>query len=167
MMTTDVTQAHDKIDSDISALKEENNQAHETIKSDMTKMEGRVNERFEAIQTANEDAQAHVSASIEQMDDRMNNRFDSMERSFQSRLNEVEKDSQAGIAMTIATAGLPQAYRPGKSMFAMSAGTYRGETGYALGLSHVTESGNWVVKVTGSGNSQGHFGGSLGAGYQW
>lgn len=84
-----------------------------------------------------------------------------------SRLNEVEKDSQAGVAMAIATAGLPQAYQPGKSLLAMSAGTYRGETGYALGISHVTEGGNWVVKVTGSGNSQGHFGGSLGAGYQW
>ena len=42
-----------------------------------------------------------------------------------------------------------------------------GEQGYAMGLSHVMENGHVVLKVTGSGNSQGHFGGSVGAGFQW
>ena len=69
--------------------------------------------------------------------------------------------------MAIATAGLPQAYLPGKSMFAVGAGTYRGEQGYAMGVSHITDDGHWVLKATGSGNSQGHFGGSVGVGYQW
>ncbi|MBR5675798.1 MAG: YadA-like family protein [Neisseriaceae bacterium] len=67
----------------------------------------------------------------------------------------------------MATAGLPQAYLPGKSMLAVSGGHYKGETGYALGLSSISDSGNWVFKATASGNSRGNVGGTIGAGYQW
>ena len=83
------------------------------------------------------------------------------------QVHSVEKDAQAGIAMAIATAGLPQAYLPGKSMMAISGGTYRGQSGYAFGFSHVTDNGRYVIKATGSGNSQGHFGASVGMGWQW
>lgn len=83
------------------------------------------------------------------------------------QVHSVEKDAQAGIAMAIATAGLPQAYLPGKSMMAISGGTYRGQSGYAFGFSHVTDNGCYVIKASGSGNSQGHFGASVGMGWQW
>lgn len=83
------------------------------------------------------------------------------------QVHSVEKDAQAGIAMAIATAGLPQAYLPGKSMMAISGGTYRGQPGYAFGFSHVTDNGRYVIKASGSGNSQGHFGASVGMGWQW
>lgn len=83
------------------------------------------------------------------------------------QVHSVEKDAQAGIAMAIATAGLPQAYLPGKSMMAISGGTYRGQSGYAFGFSHVTDNGRYVIKASGSGNSQGHFGASVGMGWQW
>ena len=115
------------------------------------------------LKAVNQRINADFGNSMAQMEDKLN----TMQQSFNGRIDTVEKEAQAGIAMAIATAGLPQAYLPGKSMFAMSAGTYRGQTGYALGISHVTDEGHWVIKATGSGNSQGHFGGSLGAGYQW
>ena len=83
------------------------------------------------------------------------------------QVHSVEKDAQAGIAMAIATAGLPQAYLPGKSMMAISGGTYRGQSGYAFGFSHVTDNGRYVIKASGSGNSQGHYGASVGMGWQW
>ena len=83
------------------------------------------------------------------------------------QVHSIEKDAQAGIAMAIATAGLPQAYLPGKSMMAISGGTYRGQSGYAFGFSHVTDNGRYVIKASGSGNSQGHFGASVGMGWQW
>ena len=108
-----------------------------------------------------------VNGQIGQLQEQFGNQISAMSQAFDNRINEVEKETQAGIAMAIATAGLPQAYLPGKSMFAMSAGAYRGQSGYALGVSHVTNDGRWVLKVTGSGNSQGHFGGSVGAGLQW
>lgn len=110
---------------------------------------------------------ANVSADMQQLDQRFENRFNEQAHQFNNRIDKVEKDAQAGIAMAIATAGLPQAYLPGKSMFAVGAGTYRGEQGYAMGVSHITDGGHWVLKATGSGNSQGHFGGSVGVGYQW
>lgn len=110
---------------------------------------------------------ANVSADMQQLDQRFENRFNEQAHQFNNRIDKVEKDAQAGIAMSIATAGLPQAYLPGKSMFAVGAGTYRGEQGYAMGVSHITDDGHWVLKATGSGNSQGHFGGSVGVGYQW
>ena len=83
------------------------------------------------------------------------------------QVHSVEKDAQAGIAMAIATAGLPQAYLPGKSMMAISGGTYRGQSGYSFGFSHVTDNGRYVIKASGSGNSQGHYGASVGMGWQW
>ena len=84
-----------------------------------------------------------------------------------NHINRVEDNAYAGVAMALATAGLPQAWQPGKSMIAAAAGTYMGEQGYAIGFSHNTENGKWTLKGTASGNSQGHFGGSVGAGYMW
>lgn len=110
---------------------------------------------------------ANVNADMQQLDQKFENRFNEQAHQFNNRIDNVEKDAQAGIAMAIATAGLPQAYLPGKSMFAVGAGTYRGEQGYAMGVSHITDGGHWMLKATGSGNSQGHFGGSVGVGYQW
>lgn len=119
------------------------------------------------LKAVNERINAGVNADLQQMENRFSGRLESMQQSFDSRINDVEKEAQAGIAMAIATAGLPQAYLPGKSMFSMATGVFRGESGYAMSISHVTDSGDWVFKATGSGNSQGHFGGSIGAGYQW
>lgn len=50
-----------------------------------------------------------------------------------NRIDNVDGNARAGIAQAIATAGLVQAYLPGKSMMAIGGGTYRGEAGYAIG----------------------------------
>ena len=84
-----------------------------------------------------------------------------------SRIDSVEDNADAGTATALAVAGLPQAYTPGKSMVAMSGGVYRGQSGYAVGYSTISEGGNWVIKAAASGNSQGYFGGTAGVGYQW
>ena len=83
------------------------------------------------------------------------------------RITSVENVANAGVAQAIATAGLPQAYLPGKNMMAIAGGVYQGETGYAIGFSTISDNGKWVVKATGSGNSRGKHGASIGAGYQW
>ena len=85
----------------------------------------------------------------------------------QDQVQHVENNAYAGVAQAMATAGLPQAYLPGKSMIAIAGGQYKGEQGYALGLSSISDSGNWVFKATASGNSRGNVGGTIGAGYQW
>ena len=88
-------------------------------------------------------------------------------RPIEQHVQQVENNAYAGVAQAMATAGLPQAYLPGKSMIAVAGGHYKGETGYALGLSSISDSGNWVFKATASGNSRNNFGGTVGAGYQW
>ncbi|HGG9220410.1 TPA: YadA-like family protein [Neisseria meningitidis] len=84
-----------------------------------------------------------------------------------NRIDNVDGNARTGIAQAIATAGLAQAYLPGKSMMAIGGGTYRGEAGYAIGYSSISDTGNWVIKGTASGNSRGHFGASASVGYQW
>lgn len=92
----------------------------------------------------------------------------------QAQVSEVRKDVRkldnklsAGVAAAMATAALPQAYMPGKSMAAMAGGTWNGQTGMAIGVSTVSGNGKWVVKVAGNTTSRGDYGGAVGVGYQW
>ncbi|NLN67801.1 MAG: hypothetical protein GX143_06525, partial [Alcaligenaceae bacterium] len=68
-------------------------------------------------------------------------------------IRRAEKRSEAGIAAATAVATLGQAYQPGQSAFSVGGGTWRGEAGYAVGLSTVSENGKWLLKgaVSGSG----------------
>ncbi|KAA0890599.1 YadA-like family protein [Pusillimonas sp. ANT_WB101] len=93
----------------------------------------------------------------------LNSRVDNLS----GKVNQVDNRASAGIAAALATAGLPQAYLPGKSMFSVAGGTWRGETGYAMGLSTVSDNGKWVVKGSATSSSRGDYGGSVGVGYQW
>ena len=34
-------------------------------------------------------------------------------------------------------------------------------------MSAISDGGNWVIKGVATGNSKGHFGATIGAGYQW
>ena len=95
------------------------------------------------------------------------NQVNAVAGNLNNRINRVGHIANAGVAQAIATAGLPQAYLPGKSMMAVAGGTYEGEAGYAIGFSTISDNGKWIIKVTGSGNSRDKYGASLGAGYQW
>lgn len=92
---------------------------------------------------------------------------DSTSRSLRNKINDVDKDLRAGVAMAMAVGNLPQAYMPGKSILAVSAGTYHGQGGFALGLSHATDNRQWVFKGAASVDTRGNFGGTLSAGYQF
>ncbi len=95
--------------------------------------------------------------------DQLNQKFGDVN----SSVNKVDNNARAGVAQALATAGLPQAYLPGKSMLAIGGSHYRGETGYAVGLSSISDGGHWIIKGTASGNSRGHFGATVAVGYQW
>ena len=92
---------------------------------------------------------------------------DGTNRSLRNKINDVDKDLRAGVAMAMAVGGLPQTYMPGKSIFGVSAGTYHGQGGFALGLSHATDNRQWVFKGAASVDTRGNFGGQLSAGYQF
>lgn len=93
--------------------------------------------------------------------------LDNATNSLSKKIHDVDKDLRAGVAMAMAVAGLPQAYMPGKSILGVSAGTYHGQGGFALGLSHATENRAWVIKGAATVDTRGNFGGTIGAGYQF
>jgi len=112
----------------------------------------------------------NVGDALTSLDQQVTNVSNQLEQAFYTtnkRIDDLEDHANGGIAQAMATAGLPQAYIPGKSMMAISGGTYRGESGYAIGMSSISDNGKWVFKMTGSGNSRGDFGGTVGAGIQW
>ncbi|MBY6348195.1 hypothetical protein E5C31_19720 [Providencia rettgeri] len=82
-------------------------------------------------------------------------------------INRLDNRLSAGVAAAMATASLPQAYLPGKHMMSMAGGTWRGESGMAIGFSGITDNGKWVYKLSGNTTSRGDYGGAVGVGYQW
>ncbi|EJX3459045.1 YadA-like family protein, partial [Salmonella enterica] len=84
-----------------------------------------------------------------------------------SQINRVERRANAGAAAAIATAGLTQAYIPGKSMMSMSGGTFQGESSLAIGLSTISDNGNWVLKGSFSSTTRNQTGASVGIGFQF
>ncbi|MFC6443241.1 YadA family autotransporter adhesin, partial [Paenalcaligenes hermetiae] len=82
-------------------------------------------------------------------------------------IHRMDNRLRAGVAAAMATASLPQAYLPGKNMMSMAAGTWRGESGMAIGFSGITDNGKWVYKLSGNTSSRGDYGGAVGIGYQW
>ncbi|MBR7001992.1 MAG: YadA-like family protein, partial [Neisseriaceae bacterium] len=83
-----------------------------------------------------------------------------------ARMDSMEKHANAGIAQAMASGNMPTIAKPGKGMLAVSGSAYRGESGYAIGYSQMSESGKWLFKATGSGNSRGHYGISAGVGLE-
>ncbi|PTN54939.1 ESPR-type extended signal peptide-containing protein [Stenotrophomonas panacihumi] len=84
-----------------------------------------------------------------------------------SRIESLNNEASAGVASAMAMAGLPQPYEAGRSMASIAASTFNGESGIAVGLAGVTEGGRWIYKLSGSTNSRGEGGVSVGAGIQW
>ncbi len=83
------------------------------------------------------------------------------------QLQRISNRANAGVAAAMAMSGLPQAYEPGKSMASVSAGSFRGESSLAIGVSTISEGGRWVYKLTGSTDTRGDAGVTIGAGMQW
>ena len=109
----------------------------------------------------------YTNQAINQNVTNIGNYVVNMGNQINQRIDNVESDSKAGTAAAMAVAGLPQAYLPGKSMMAVAGGVYRGERGYAVGFSSISDGGNWIIKGTATGNSRGHYGATAGVGYQW
>ncbi len=83
------------------------------------------------------------------------------------KINDVEDNANAGISAAMATAALPQAYLPGKSMLAGGMASYNGQSAAAVGVSKLSDNGRWVIKANGTADTQGNFGGAVGAGFHW
>ncbi|HWU75964.1 MAG TPA: YadA-like family protein, partial [Rhodanobacter sp.] len=84
-----------------------------------------------------------------------------------SNLNTIGNRANAGIAAAIAMASLPQAYQPDQSAASVALGNFHGETGIAVGVSKISESGRYVFKLNASDNTRGDAGVGVGAGVVW
>jgi autotransporter adhesin len=82
-------------------------------------------------------------------------------------LSEVRRDANAGTAGALAAAGLPQAFEPGRGMLAFGAGTYQGQSAFALGLSRVMDDGRTVIKAGATYDTQKRVGANAGVGFQF
>ncbi|MEC5210574.1 autotransporter adhesin [Psychrobacter sp. PL15] len=83
------------------------------------------------------------------------------------RIGEVEDDANAGISAAMAMSSLPQSNIAGRSMVGGGIATYNGESAVAVGVSRVSDNGRWVMKVSGTADTQGNAGGSIGAGFHF
>ncbi|WP_166735275.1 YadA family autotransporter adhesin [Serratia fonticola] len=97
----------------------------------------------------------------------VNDAFESLGNSVNKRINDLDDKLTGGIASAMALSGIPQAYLPDSSLVGASASTYNGQSAIAIGVSKTSENGKWIMKISGSGNTQNDFGGSVGVGYQW
>ncbi|CAB3707683.1 hypothetical protein LMG3431_05802 [Achromobacter pestifer] len=83
------------------------------------------------------------------------------------KLSNLRNDANAGTASAMAMAALPQATLPGKGMVAIGGGTYGGQSGMAVGVSGMSESGKWVFKANATTNTRGNVGAGVGVGFHW
>ena len=82
-------------------------------------------------------------------------------------IKRVDDRASAGIASAMAMAGLPQPTEAGRRMASVAASTFHGESSMAVGVSGVSEGGRWIYKLSGSANTRGDGGVTVGAGFQW
>ena len=85
----------------------------------------------------------------------------------QNNIERVGKKAYAGVAGAIAQGSIPQVTRPGVTGIGVGSGYYGGQSAMAIGVSAMSDGGNWVVKGNFSANTDGHVGVGAGALYQW
>ena len=82
-------------------------------------------------------------------------------------LRDLRRDADAGTAGALAAAGLPQAFEPGRGMLAFGAGTFQGESAFAMGLSRVMDDGAAVFKAGVTYDTRDRAGANVGLGFQF
>ena len=108
----------------------------------------------------------HVEGKVDNLSQVINNHAGEFNR-LDRKVNKYGKEARAGIAGANAAAALPQVYKPGKSMVAASAGTFKGQNALAVGYSRASDNGKVILKLQGNANTSGDVGAGVGVGYQW
>ena len=85
----------------------------------------------------------------------------------QNNINQVGKKAYAGVAGAIAQGSIPQVTRPGATGIGVGSGYYGGQSAMAIGVSAMSDGGNWIVKGNFSANTDGHVGVGAGVLYKW
>ena len=80
------------------------------------------------------------------------------------QVNQMGRRVNAGVASALAASQLPQAFMPGKGMVSVAAGNYQGQNAVAVGVSKVSDNSKYIIRLSGTSNSQGKVGVAVGAG---
>ncbi|MDO4998345.1 MAG: YadA C-terminal domain-containing protein, partial [Neisseria sp.] len=83
------------------------------------------------------------------------------------RIGQVDKDLRGAVAGATAMSNIPQVTIAGASMVGVAAGHYKGQSAMAIGVSKMSDGGNWIVKAKLGANTQGDINVGAGIGYQW
>lgn len=97
--------------------------------------------------------------SIEELNTNVGNVYQTVGR--------IEKNANAGVASAIAVANLPQPHDPGASMTSVAVGHYMDESALSLGLSTISDNGQWVLKGSFTQDTQDNRSYGAGVGFQW
>jgi predicted nucleic acid-binding Zn-ribbon protein len=108
-----------------------------------------------------------LSSGLNQTLASANDYTDQRVAAFGQDLGNFKRESEAGIAGSLAVAGLPQAIDPGKAMVAGGVGYHRGEAAFALGASSRFNDGQAVVNIGASVDSRGYGSANAGVGFQF
>ncbi|OFV47820.1 YadA-like family protein [Oligella sp. HMSC09E12] len=119
--------------------------------------------RITNVGPAKEDSDAATLGQVKELTRNLSNGYNALQRN----IEKVRRDSNAGTAAAIAVAGLGQPYQPGQNMVSLGSGVWRGETGYALGVSTISDNGKWLLKGAVTGSGRGGVGGSASINYAW
>ncbi|WP_167470016.1 YadA-like family protein [Vreelandella andesensis] len=109
---------------------------------------------------------ANDAANVGQLNE-LGRRFENEIINVYGRIDDVERNANAGSASAIAASTVPQAWMPGKSMVGVGAGTYGGESAISVGVSRLSDNGRWIIQGKVTGDSQSNFGAGIGAGWHW
>ena len=108
-----------------------------------------------------------LNAGVNKAIDWSRNYTDQRFNSLDHKVNTIGNRANGGIASAMAMASLPQAYQPNQSSAAVALGNFHGETGIAVGVSTISESGHYVFKLNATTNTRGDAGVGVGAGVVW
>jgi hypothetical protein len=114
------------------------------------------------------------AVNVQQLNDGLSNAIstanaytDARLQGFVVDMSKARREAFAGNAGALAAAGLPQAYEPGRSMLSLGAGTYGGQSAFAMGLSRIMDDGRTILKAGATYDTQERTGANLGIGFQF
>ena len=86
---------------------------------------------------------------------------------FHVRWLSVSKPRISPISTRAWRISIPQVTRPGATGIGVGSSYYGGQSAMAIGVSAMSDGGNWIIKGNFSANTGGHVGVGAGALYQW